>query len=195
MAWMVLPPPAATFLIHWSICCVEWLFWYWYGLQRPGAPTARQWGQSNYPNRLISDRSTRLTRYSPRQHLFKGANISSQQLKSWKTQWSGRHCWVQAANAMPKNTHLSCSNSSGGIPLCSSTDLPCQRSLMWFTYLRKDLKFCKLSQTTSPAKAPTCTRCLYLPATDLGKPSKKSDLQLLIMPTLHQQMAGWQWKH
>lgn len=94
-----------------------------------------------------------------------------------------------------QNAHRSCSRFSGGIPLCSGTDLPCQVFLMRFTYLRKDPKLCELSQTTIPAKASTCAKCLFLAAADFREPGNKSDLQLLIMPMLHQQMAGWQWKH
>lgn len=109
MAWMVLPPPTSASSryvspIHWNVCCVEWLFWYWHRCNGQ----APQHQDSEYRVNIPIDwspinQSIRPTRCNPNKRFLEGANVSSRWLKPWKTQQYGRHCQVQVANAIPKH--------------------------------------------------------------------------------------------
>lgn len=187
-------PPAASFSWFSETSAVEQLLWYRYhcnsqAVQHQGheyrvdIPTdwspINQWG---WPSSILTNFSWREpTLHQDDQNLGKHSSVEDT---------------VKFRQLMLcQKTHQSCFRSSSGIPLCSGTDSSCQIFLMRFAYLRKDPKLCKLSQNTSPAKASTCAKCLFLAAADLGEPGNKFDLQLLIMPMLCQQMAGWQRAH
>lgn len=59
--------------------------------------------QGRYPNRLITNQSMRVTKFNLDKLFLKGANTSSGWPKPWKTQQYGRHCQVQAVDAVPKD--------------------------------------------------------------------------------------------
>lgn len=104
---MFLPLPTSAsscliFPIQWNICCRVALL-VSISLQQSGSPTPGPWAQGRYPNRLITNQSMRVTKFNHDKLFLEGVNTSSGWPKPWRTQRYGRHCQVQAVDAVPKD--------------------------------------------------------------------------------------------